>query len=267
MEFLGNDGQGRGQAEVGHDADFVGGGGHEVAEEPQHARGLLHGPGHQAGDHGGAYRVEPVLERGDDPEVAAAAAQAPEQLGVLVVAGDKELAVGGDHVAGREVVDGESEAAHEVADPATEGQPADAGVGDDAARHGQPEGLGLVVDVAPQTAALSPDRSRQGVDPHPGHGGQVDHQAVVTHGVSGDGVAAASHRHRQRPLPGELDRGQHVGRPRAAGDDRGPTLDVPVPDLPGGLVTLVARFEYRSEEPLDLHHALRSVRCVQTVRW
>jgi hypothetical protein len=140
-----------------------------------------------------------------------------------------------------------------MADPAPEGQPSDAGVTNDAARHGQPESLGLVIDVAPQTTALGPDRSRQGIDPHPGHRGEVDHHAALALGVSGDGVAAASHRHRQLPLPAEANRGQHVGGPRTAGDDGGPALDVRVPDLPGGLAALVAGFEHRSQEPLDLH--------------
>jgi hypothetical protein len=38
--------------------------------------------------------VEPELELGDDAEVAAAAADAPEQVGVLVLAGAYHAAVG-----------------------------------------------------------------------------------------------------------------------------------------------------------------------------
>jgi hypothetical protein len=107
----------------------------------------------------GASGWSRILKGGDDPEVAATAPQTPEQVGVLVVAGDDELAVGGDHVAGCQAVDGEPKPAHEVADPAAQGQPADAGVGDDAAGHGQAERLGLVVDLAPETATLGSCRS------------------------------------------------------------------------------------------------------------
>ena len=50
------------------------------------------------------HRVQPVLERGHHPEVAAAAAQCPEQLGVAVGVAGQELAVGGDHVGRDQVV-------------------------------------------------------------------------------------------------------------------------------------------------------------------
>ena len=43
-------------------------------------------------------RVELDLERGDDPEVAAAAAQRPEQVGLVVGVDAAELAVGGDEL-------------------------------------------------------------------------------------------------------------------------------------------------------------------------
>jgi hypothetical protein len=128
-------------------------------------------------------------------------------------------------------------------------------MGDDATGHRQPEGLGLVVDVPPQTTALCPHRSRQWVDPHAGHGRQVDHQAAVAHRVAGHGVTPASDRDRQLPLLSEAHGGQHVGGPRTAGDDGRLALDVPVPNLPGGLEVLVARFEHNSREFRDLHLA------------
>ncbi len=86
------------------------------------------------GQHVRAERVELELERRDDPEVAAAAAQTPEQVGVLLLARDHELAVGGDDVTRAQVVDREAELAHQVADATAERQPRDAGVADDPAR-------------------------------------------------------------------------------------------------------------------------------------
>ena len=257
----GKAGSGWGQPEVGHDPQLVGRVGHEVTEEPQHLAGLRHGPRQQAGQDGGAERVEPVLERGDHAEVAAAAPQAPEQVGVLLLAGDKKFPVGGDHVAGHEAVNGESEAAHEVADATPQGQPADAGVGDDAAGHGQPERLGLVVDVTPQTAALCPGVRASGSNRTP-----VMADRSITRPPS-QRHAQRRRDHRLGPPPAAPAPGQTASRPDVGGSPYsgrcgGPPLDVPVPDLSGGLVTLVTRLEHLSEESFDLHHALLH-RCVQ----
>ncbi len=72
--------------------------------------------------------VQPVLERGDNAEVASSAAQRPEQVRVLLVVGLNDAAVGGDHFGGDEVVRGEAELAAEPADAAAGGQAADPGV-------------------------------------------------------------------------------------------------------------------------------------------
>jgi hypothetical protein len=53
--------------------------------------------------------VQPELELGDDAEVAAAAADAPEQVGVLVLAGPYHPAVGEDDLSRDEVVAGQAE--------------------------------------------------------------------------------------------------------------------------------------------------------------
>jgi hypothetical protein len=55
--------------------------------------------------------VQAQLEGGDDAEVAAAAAQRPEQVGVLVGRGADSAAVGQHHLGGDEVVDGHAVAA------------------------------------------------------------------------------------------------------------------------------------------------------------
>ena len=73
-----------------------------------------------------AERMEAELERGDDPEVPAGTADAPEQLRLLGLAGPDEPAVGGHELDGAQVVDREPEAPLEPSDPATERQPGDA---------------------------------------------------------------------------------------------------------------------------------------------
>jgi hypothetical protein len=88
-----------------------------------------------------------VLRRAE----AAAAAQAPEEVGVLLGAGPNERAVRGDHVGREEVVGGEFVPAHQPAEPAAEGEARDARVADDPAGRGEPEGLGLMVEL-PQSS-------------------------------------------------------------------------------------------------------------------
>jgi hypothetical protein len=67
-------------------------------------------------------------ETGDDAEVAAAAADRPEQLRVLCLAGGDHATVGEDEVGGEQVVDRESVLACQVAGTAAERQAGNAGV-------------------------------------------------------------------------------------------------------------------------------------------
>ena len=75
----------------------------------QQLAGAIGGMQHEPAEHLRADRVQRELDRGDDAEVAAAAAQRPEQVGVLVGGGADELAargheLDGEHVVGREAV-------------------------------------------------------------------------------------------------------------------------------------------------------------------
>ena len=96
---------------------------------------------------------------GDDAEVAAAAAERPEQVLVLRFAGRDRLPVGGDHLRRDQVVAREADAPRQVADAAAEGEPADAGRGDDAAGRREAVRVGRVVEVAPRGAALGAGRA------------------------------------------------------------------------------------------------------------
>jgi hypothetical protein len=77
--------------------------------------------------------VKAKLELGDDPEVPAATAQAPEEIGILGLAGGDQLAFGGDEVDREELVDGQSVLAVQPADAAAEREAGDAGVADKSA--------------------------------------------------------------------------------------------------------------------------------------
>src|SRR5205814_7501254 len=93
-----------------------------------------------------AHGAEPERERRHDAEVAAASAQSPEQVVVLVLARRHERTVGKYDVSGDHVVDRQSELARQVADAAAEREPADAGGPDDPERRREAEGMRRVVD-------------------------------------------------------------------------------------------------------------------------
>ena len=117
--------------------ELVGCFGGEVPVEAQHVGGVVGRPENGSGHHGRADRVQRELERGDDAEVAAAASQRPEQIGVFVGGRPDDAALGGDHLGGQKVVDGEPVFAHEKADAAAKREPGDTGVAHDAAGGGQ----------------------------------------------------------------------------------------------------------------------------------
>ena len=107
----------------------------------------------------GPDRMQRQLERRHDPEVAAASAQTPEEVGVLVLARMQEPAVGGDDVGADEVVAGKAVLPHQPADAAAEREARDAGGRDEPAGGGEAELLRLVVDVAPDGAGAD-ERAR-----------------------------------------------------------------------------------------------------------
>ena len=84
--------------------------------------------------HDVAGLVELKLEAGHDAEIAAAAAQRPEQIRILARARSHQPPVGEHHVGRDEMVDRQAEAAAQIADAAAERQSGDAGVRHDPAR-------------------------------------------------------------------------------------------------------------------------------------
>jgi hypothetical protein len=137
--------------------------------------------------------VQREPERGDDPEVATAAAQRPEQIGVFVRGCLDDAALAGGYLGGQQVVDGKPVSAHKEADATAEGKTGDAGVAHDPTGGGQTVGLRFLVDVAPQRSALDPRRAVGGVDPHGPHRREVDDDPVVAHRGAGHVVTPAPH--------------------------------------------------------------------------
>ncbi len=125
------------------------------------------------------HRRQLELQRGHHTEVATATAQRPEQVLVLLLAGDQELPVRGHHVGRDQVVAGQPETAIQVPDPAAEREPADTGGRDDAAGRRQPEGVRGCVEVAPGRAAAGPRGPADRVHPDVAHPAQVGDNAIV----------------------------------------------------------------------------------------
>ena len=92
--------------------------------------------------------MEPELVRGHDAEVAAAAAHAPEEIFVLVLARLDEPAVGRDDVRRDQVVAGEAVLGRQPAVAAAEREAADAGRRHAPARRRQAEHLRVAVELA-----------------------------------------------------------------------------------------------------------------------
>lgn len=193
--------------------------------------------------------MRPVLERGHDAEVPSTAAQGPEELRVLALAGPDALAVGRDDLGGQEVVDRHPVRPAVMGVAAREREAGDSGLGDDAARDGEAVRLRGPVDVGPRAARLGADGPRARIDLDPPHRREVDDDAAVAGPCARDVVSASAHRDEQPRLAGERHCGRHVGLVGAACDERRPAVDHAVPDAPGLVVARIARLDDLSAEP------------------
>ena len=167
----------------------------------------------------------------------------------------------GDHLSLDEVVDGEPVLAHEPADAAAQAEAADSGVAHDAAGGSEAVGLRLVIDVAPQGAALNESRALDGIDRDSAHRRQVDHDPAVAHCGAGDVVTAAANGDLEVVVAGEPHGCGHVGGAATAGDQSRAPVDGAVPDGAGIVVGIVVGGEHVAPEPGDLHRGGRGGWC------
>ena len=173
--------------------------------------------------------LEPELECGRDPEVPARAAEAPEEIRLLGLAGANESTVGGHELDSGHVVDRQPEVALETANSPTERQPGDAGMADDANRADQPVCLGRDIELAEVGTTVRSGGPGPGVDLDAAHRRQVDHEPVIRAAEAGCAVAAGLDRDHQVVVSREADcRGDFLGG-RRPNDGRRPPIVNRVP--------------------------------------
>ncbi len=184
-------------------------------------------------------RVQAELKGGDDSEIAPAAPDRPEEVGVLGIRRVNEPTIGGDNVGADQIVCGQPELAAGPAEASAERKPGDAGRRIDAGRRDQPKCLRFTVELSQCDTRFDACGAGERIDAHRFHRRQIDHHPIIADGTAGDIVAAASNRKQRPRFAREIDCGAHVGCTGAPHDDGGPPVDHCVPDTACGAVTLV----------------------------
>jgi hypothetical protein len=192
--------------------------------------------------------VESEPQPGGHAEVAAAAADRPEQVGIGLGVDADEFAVGGDQLGGEQVVDRQAVLADQVADAAGEGDPADAdraGVAEPGRQAVGVRGGGVLprgqARLGPGGAALWVDVQRTQVR-------QVEDDAPVADAVAGRAVAAAADGELQPGLARERDDAGDVRGVGGADDDRGPPVEPAVEEGAPLVVAGVVRRDHAAAQ-------------------
>ena len=139
--------------------------------------------------------VQPELEARRDAEVAAAPADRPEQVGVVVGIDAQQLAVGGHDLGGEQVVDRQAVLADEEADAAAERDAADPDRAGVAEAGGQAVLAGRRRCTRPRSARSRPRRSGRSTSISSARmSRQVEDDAALGDAVARGAVAAAADR-------------------------------------------------------------------------
>jgi len=132
----------------------------------------------------------------------------------------------------------------EPAETTAQSEAGDAGRRVDSHRRGQTVRLGRFIEIGESRAGLDVSPAFRRVHLNLSHIGEIDRQAAVGERVAGDVVPGAAHRDFEPVSPRKLDRRRHVGRRRAAHDQRRPPVDHRVPDLPRLFIAGVGRAQH-----------------------
>ena len=138
--------------------------------------------------------------------------------------------------------------AHEPAEAAAERQPADAGVRDLAAGHGEPVLLRRGVELSQQRAAADAHDAASRVDVDGVQRAQVDAQRAVTDRAPGNRVPSGPDGERHPGCAGSADRGGDVVGVDRIRDSQRSAVDRAVPARAGSFVVGVGRFDKAADE-------------------
>ena len=202
-------------------------------------------------------RDGPGIRRKNDPEVAAAATERPEQVGVLVLARAQDPAVGRHDVGREEVVEGKAVARHDPAEAAAERQPRDAGRRDDTAGDSKPVDLGLgsaLSSSRPAVRARCCSADRRGSPSCATDRSSGRHRS----GPAGHAVATTPYRQLQTFVTRGRDRRHDVGDALTLRDQRWALGDQRVVDLAGAVVVGVTGLRTRPAKSSSAGGTVRS---------
>ena len=199
-------------------------------------------------DSDGVDRMQLELEGRHHTEVAAAAADRPEQVVVLGLAGPHRPAISGDHIGREQVVDAQPVTAGQVADAAAQGETRNTGGRHDPTSGRQPVRVGRIVEVAPGRAAARPRRACRRIDVHMPHQRQVDDQTVIVAAEPRRAVPPTADREIQPVLPGEIHRAHHVRGLLGADHRPRPPVEHAVVHRAGLVVASVIRRDHRTAQ-------------------
>src|SRR6185295_17150871 len=150
-----------------------------------------------------AHRMQLERELRDDAEVATAAAERPEELGILSLASGNNSPVRGDEVRFKQIVEREPERRAQMAETPAERQAGHAGVAEGPSRRRETVNLTRRIKVVPERTAAAGRRPLLRVDDDLAHEPQVDRDRSVADAVARDTVAPAADRHGQVSFAGE----------------------------------------------------------------
>ena len=192
--------------------------------------------------------MQAVFQRRGHPEIAAAAPQRPEQIGVVIGACRDDAVIGQHKLDRQQIVESERVLGHQPANPTPEGEATDARCRNHAAGRRKAMQLSLPVKQIPGEAALGTGRTSLGIDMHPGHRRQIDQHAAVDRRQPGNVVAATAHGDIELMLTRHSDRVDDVADAAAARNDSRTLVDEAVVDLPGFFVGRIGRPQKLSRE-------------------
>ena len=194
----------------------------------------------------------------DHAEVAAPAANRPEEVGVFLFTGRHEATIGEYHVRAEQVVDGEAVRTRQVADPTAQCEAGDPRAANRSARSGHAKGVRRVVHVSPYAASFHADGARGGIHAYPLHAREIDNQTIVADPEAAPVVAAPAYRGQQLVFASKLHRGRDVGRVHAACDQLRAFVDHCIVDLACRIVDSVRGLnKITAEEVSQLIDSLR----------